>query len=65
RSAGKPQPSACLNCSRPDQPTTVLQRPLEFAEPLTGLRRIHEGEMVGRSTGRDRREKDKIQSTLV
>ena len=27
RSAGKPQPSACLNCSRPRQPTTCCNDP--------------------------------------
>lgn len=31
RSTGRPQPSACINCSRPDQLTAVLLRPLEFA----------------------------------
>ncbi|GAA2122843.1 hypothetical protein GCM10009759_73590 [Kitasatospora saccharophila] len=29
RSAGKPQPSACMNCSRPDRHDQVLQRPLK------------------------------------
>ncbi|MFJ3147028.1 IS30 family transposase [Streptomyces halstedii] len=29
--AGKPQPSACINCSRPDQHDHVLQRSLETA----------------------------------
>ena len=32
RSAGKPQPSACLNCSPPHVGDHVLQRPLEFAD---------------------------------
>ncbi|GAA3904451.1 hypothetical protein GCM10022244_13310 [Streptomyces gulbargensis] len=36
RSAGKPQPSACINCSRPDQHDHVLQRPLEGYEPGPG-----------------------------
>ncbi len=35
RSAGKPQPSACINCSRPDQHDLVLQRPMESTY-LTG-----------------------------
>ncbi|GGY12026.1 hypothetical protein GCM10010358_75560 [Streptomyces minutiscleroticus] len=31
RSTGRPRPSVCLNCSRLDQLTAVLLRPLEFA----------------------------------
>lgn len=31
RSAGKPRPSACMNCSGPDQHDHVLQRSLESA----------------------------------
>lgn len=38
RSAGKPQPSACINCSRPDQHNRVLQRPLETALPVRAPR---------------------------
>ncbi|QES18947.1 hypothetical protein DEJ46_07480 [Streptomyces venezuelae] len=34
----KTQPSACMNCSWPDQHDHVLRRPLEIAEYRRGLR---------------------------